>query len=315
MISVIVPVYNVEKYLEKCVESICNQTYQDLEIILIDDGATDNSGKICDELAKQDERIVVIHQKNAGQASARNAGLEIFKGDYLAFVDSDDTIEANMFEILLTIMEKPDCDIAICGHRIVRKNEIRNETFKESQEQVLDIDELWEEIFGKLNNAVWNKLYKRELIGDNRFPVDLIHGEDLIFNLNYLKKCIGGRVNRIPCYNYLKRENSVTTALFSEKKLMEISSKDRALEIVKQNKMSQIPNAQKYCFRARMNVMRAIFRAGVEKKYISIVEECREYVQENYTNVKRNLRKKEQIEYYMNTYWFCVYKMFVRKFW
>lgn len=315
MISVIVPVYNVEKYLKKCVESICNQTYQDLEIILIDDGATDNSGKICDELAKWDERIVVIHQKNAGQASARNVGLEIFKGDYLAFVDSDDTIEAYMFEMLLTIMEKSDCDIAICGHRIVQENEKLNETFKECQEEVLDIDELWEEIFGKLNNAVWNKLYKRELIGDNRFPVDLIHGEDLIFNLNYLKKCIRGRVNRTPCYNYLKRENSVTTASFSEKKLMEISSKDRALEIVEQNKISQIPNAQKYCFRARMNVMRAIFKARVEKKYISIVEECREYVQENYTNVKRNLRKKEQIEYYMNTYWFWIYKMFVRKFW
>ena len=99
-ISIIVPVYNVEKYLEKCIDSILNQSYQNLEIILIDDGSTDNSGSICDEYKKKDQRVQVIHQKNQGQSSARNAGLNIAKGSYIGFVDSDDWIEQNMYEKL-----------------------------------------------------------------------------------------------------------------------------------------------------------------------------------------------------------------------
>ena len=104
MLSIIVPVYNVEKYIGKCIESIVNQTYKDLEIILVDDGSTDNSGKICDEWARKDKRIKVIHKKNGGLSDARNAGLDICTGDYIGFVDSDDYIELNMYEDLLIQM-------------------------------------------------------------------------------------------------------------------------------------------------------------------------------------------------------------------
>ena len=124
MISVIVPVYKVEKYLEKCVNSICSQSYSDLEIILVDDGSPDNCGKICDEMALNDQRIRVIHQKNQGLAAARNAGLAIAQGKYVAFVDSDDTIENGAYLMLHNMIEHYDTDIAICECRQVKENEL-----------------------------------------------------------------------------------------------------------------------------------------------------------------------------------------------
>ena len=120
LISVIVPVYNTEKYIEKCVMSILNQTYKNLEIILIDDGSTDNSPQICDSLAKKDNRITVIHQPNGGVSSARNIGLDNTHGDYITFVDSDDYIEPNMIEFLSENIG--DTNIAMCGYTSVDEN-------------------------------------------------------------------------------------------------------------------------------------------------------------------------------------------------
>lgn len=315
MISIIVPVYKVEKYIRKCIESILNQTYKHFELILVDDGSPDNSGAICDEYAEMDSRVKVLHQENAGQASARNAGLEIAKGDYISFVDSDDTIETNMLEILAEMLEIHGCDIAMCGHRIVRENEETKLSVQEYKVELMDIEALWNEIFGSLNNAVWNKLFKRDLLDDIRFPLDLVHGEDLIFNLEYLIKCKMGAINRTPCYNYLKRNDSVTTSSFSNKKLMEIVSKDRALDIVSKYRTTQIANAQKFCFRSRMNVVRAIAKAGVEEQYLSVVDECRAYVKECYADVKHNLKRKERLEYHLSTKNFYIYKIIIHKFW
>ena len=119
LISIIVPVYNVEKYLKKCVDSIVNQTYKNLEIILVDDGATDNSGKICDELVELDNRIKVYHKKNGGLSDARNYGVERATGDYIGFVDSDDYIDAEMYEKLYEAIKKENVDVAECNLKIV----------------------------------------------------------------------------------------------------------------------------------------------------------------------------------------------------
>jgi hypothetical protein len=220
-----------------------------------------------------------------------------------------------MLEVLKEMFITFGCDITMCGHRLVQENEEFVSSVKEYEPELLDIESLWNEIFGNLNNAVWNKLFKRELLGDIRFPLDLYHGEDLIFNLEYLMKCKTGAINRNPCYNYLKRTDSITTSLFSSKKIMEISSKDRALEIVRKNRVSQIANAEKFCFRARMNVMRAIVKGRVEKQFSHVLNECREYIESNYKNVKYNLRSKERLEYHLNTKVFVVYKVIVRQFW
>ncbi|NST07596.1 glycosyltransferase, partial [Enterococcus faecalis] len=114
-ISIIVPVYNVEKYLEKCVRSILAQTFTDFELILVDDGSPDSSGAMCDQFAEQDQRVKVIHKENGGLSDARNAGIEIATGEYLGFVDSDDYIADDMYELLYTNIVKEDADLSICG--------------------------------------------------------------------------------------------------------------------------------------------------------------------------------------------------------
>ena len=128
LISIIVPVYKVEKYIDECIKSIINQTYTNLEIILIDDGSPDNCGKICDEYAKNDKRIKVIHQKNMGQSVARNVGLEYAKGDYIGFVDSDDYIKNNMFEVLHNNLVSYNADISICNIIKVKNNKLEKST-------------------------------------------------------------------------------------------------------------------------------------------------------------------------------------------
>lgn len=308
MISVILPIYNSEKYLKKCIDSIKNQTYKDLEIILVNDGSTDNSPKICDEYAKIDKRIKVIHQKNGGQATARNAGLDASKGEYIAFVDSDDYIEKDMYELLLSMIEESHSDIAICGHKEVFEDESIS-SVEIFEKEMLDTEALWQEIFGNLNNAVWNKLFKKELIGELRFPVGMIHGEDLIFNLNYLLNCKSGIKNNTAKYYYVQRTGSVTNSGFSEKKLTEIATKDLAFEIVKKHHPQQIYNAQKYCFRARMNVLRAIFRSGLEDKYINEVNDFIKYVNSSFNDVKNSISAKEKIEFILLNKCHFIYKI------
>lgn len=312
MISVIVPVYNVEKYLKKCVETIQNQTYTELEIILVDDGSQDQSGAICDELGKQDERIVVIHQVNSGQASARNAGLKKCKGEYVAFIDSDDTIELTMFETLIRLIEKSDSDIVLCGHQSLAEGYMP-QSLELGQVIDLDYEELWEEIFGKLNNSVCNKLYKADLLQGLEFSQGIIHGEDLIFNLMYLARCKKGVLTTVKLYHYYRRAGSITRSSFNRNKMFEIVAKDKALEIVKKHKPDQVMNAEKYCFRARMNVIRSIYRSGVEDEYRTEIETYENYAQENYRKVRKELKNKEKIEYILLVCFKCMYVYLTRR--
>ena len=124
-ISVILPVYNVEKYLRKCLDSVINQTYKNLEIILVNDGSTDNSGKICEEYALNDKRIKVIHKENGGISSARNAAIDIAKGQYITFIDSDDDVELDYIGYLYDILKKFNCKMSVCTHNIVKNTKIK----------------------------------------------------------------------------------------------------------------------------------------------------------------------------------------------
>lgn len=168
LISVIVPIYNVEAYIEKCLNSILAQTHRELEIILVDDGSPDNCGQICDDYAKKDPRIRVIHKPNGGLSDARNAGLDIATGDYIGFVDSDDWIEPDMFAYLLDGLQKANAQISICNvinredHRCI----IKNLNYKEySGDEALKIL-----LSDRMENYAWNKLYHRSLWDDLRYP-------------------------------------------------------------------------------------------------------------------------------------------------
>lgn len=174
LISVVVPVYNVEKYLKRCIESILNQTYKNLEIILVDDGSKDKSGQICDEYSKKDERIKVIHKENGGLSDARNVGVENGLGKYICFIDSDDYIDVKFLENLYLIIKKYNADISVCCYKIVYENSnyLKIEERREFKEEIWNKEQSYKELllFGKLENYIWNKLFKKSLFNGICFP-------------------------------------------------------------------------------------------------------------------------------------------------
>jgi len=171
LISIIIPVYNVEKYLERCVKSVINQTYKNLEIILVDDGAKDNSGKMCDELSKLDSRIKVIHKENGGLSDARNFGLKIATGDYIGFVDSDDYIADDMYETLYHTIKNNNADISIVSFYEMYKEKVIGVRDSGNLE-ILSKQEAMKELLidTKIQSYAWNKLFKKELFNDLKFP-------------------------------------------------------------------------------------------------------------------------------------------------
>lgn len=222
MISVIVPVYKSEKTLQRCVESLLAQTYKDFEILLIVDGPPDNSGVMCEQLAKTDSRIRVIHQENQGVSKARNRGITEAGGEYIRFVDSDDYVDADSNEILLQAMQTTDADFVIAGyHHLYFGRDIIKlpktgcyEFASMSEENRKDFLELYKKGF---LNMPWNKLYKKELIQEG-FPTDLNLGEDLLFNQAYVLQCKKCVCVTAPVCNYIQDDRGTT---LSTKKRMD----------------------------------------------------------------------------------------------
>lgn len=228
LISIIVPIYKVEKYLKKCIESILKQTYKNIEIILVDDGSLDNCGKICDYYKQMDKRIKVIHKNNGGLSEARNYGIREARGDYLLFVDSDDFIAENICEILINNINKYSADMAICNFYYVFENKkaIKNEMSSKKDVQVLEKENIIREYFLNYSvdlNVAWNKLYKKDIFkGKNAilFPVGKLHEDTYImykiyYNLNRLV-----RINK-PLYYYRQRNDSIISS-FSIKNVEDI---------------------------------------------------------------------------------------------
>lgn len=168
LVSIIVAVYNIEEYLQRCVDSILAQTYRNLEIILVDDGATDSSGRICDEYAQKDERIQVIHKKNGGLSDARNAGMDVAKGDYIGFVDGDDWIEPDMYRAMVTACEREQAQIAACRYKQITKSGIvdasAGNSVSLSKTEALEIYVCGDERY-LIYNSVWSKLFQQTWFG------------------------------------------------------------------------------------------------------------------------------------------------------
>lgn len=210
LISIIVPIYNVEKYLNKCIESIVNQTYENIEIILIDDGSNDNSGIICDEYAKKDNRIIVVHKENGGVSSARNKGLKIAKGEWISFVDADDWIEQTFCQTLLNKVTQEQADIALCGYNRIIDNRIEKINAN-NQEVFLNSNEY---LVKSLNPQTGfgfchMKLIKKEVLKSISFNERIEVGEDALFNIQlstYIKKAV---FLKQPLYNYRINNQSV----------------------------------------------------------------------------------------------------------
>ena len=215
-LSVIVPVYKVEKYIHQCVDSILSQTFQDFELILVDDGSPDTCGEICDEYAKIDRRIKVIHKVNGGLSDARNFGIDIAEGNYITFVDSDDKIDENMYQQMIKYMEENDLDIVCCDTYLVR-GERKKFRARYENDNIFDKSEAIIEILnGNLDNAAWNKIYKSCLFNNIRYPKGRIY-EDVAttYKLVYLADKVG--YIKKPYYYYYKRKGSIVASAFNSK--------------------------------------------------------------------------------------------------
>ena len=210
LISVIVPVYNVEKYIKKCIDSIINQTYKNIEIILIDDGSKDNSGKICDEYKEIDKRVFVIHKNNEGVSIARNIGIEMAKGQWISFIDSDDWIEENYLEKMFNTARTKNADVVLCAYNRIWKDRVERINFTNNKKSYSSKEYLINSLNPQTGFGFCHmKLIKSDVIKDIRFNQSLKVGEDAFFNIelsNNIKKAVIVEKN---IYNYRFNDNSL----------------------------------------------------------------------------------------------------------
>ncbi len=213
LISIIVPVYNVEKYLERCVRSLVNQTYRNIEIILVDDGSPDNSGKLCDELAKTDYRIRVIHKENGGVSSARNVALGQAQGKYIGFVDSDDWVESNMFSTLVQALENNKAQFVSCDlFQEIEKTESSNINEKAAECEVIEVKAPYRDIIAvpQIAGYLCNKLFVKQLVTQH-LDEELAQNEDLLFVVQYLQNV--NKMVHIPQKLYHYQMGDFTTSV------------------------------------------------------------------------------------------------------
>lgn len=311
LISVIVPIYNVEQYLDRCIESILNQTYKNLEIILVDDGSTDNCPKICDRWTKKDNRIKVIHKKNGGISSTRNAGLDISTGKFIGFVDGDDSIDETMYEILYKNLIDTNSDISICSmqkifnydeiNKLNKNNKIiNNKTFV----SINKFDGLFDD---KIKDTIvaWNKLYKKEIFNELRYPINK-QNEDTFLIIKILDKSKKIVYTNLKLYYYFQRIDSIMNSKFNIKKLDELQAfKEQMLFFKREEyintkyyKLSLLKYADKtiiyYCKLKKFNK-----ENNYTKKIKEIKDDYNEYYKE-IINTKINTKKK--IKYFIFKY-------------
>lgn len=286
MISVILPVYNTEHYLKQCLDSVLCQTYRDFEVILIDDGSADGSGDICDEYAQKDRRVKVIHQKNRGVSSARNAGLREASGEWISFVDSDDWLEADMFQVLLTGAEKYQADIAA------------GDVYEES-ERGWTIRNIWKELGAESDDCfsgekkflyglsytpvLWNKLIKRTLM-EQFFDEACTYGEDTLFLVEVVKKAQRVAVIKKPVYHYrFERVGNVVSERINCKTLHLLEAYQSVAEVMKEQGADEA---------AAHIIYIAVFQTLI-KMHIGEIRRCRNYlkaVQAMASSEKRDFR-------------------------
>ena len=225
MISVIVPIYKVEQLLERCIESVLSQDYENFELILVDDGSPDRCGTICDKYFEKDNRIKVIHKENGGLSDARNAGLAIAEGEYIAFIDSDDWVAPDYLSCMLDLMNSTEADICEC--EILRTSSDEKMALESSlYSECFDVENALRELIcdGVFHQYVWNKLYKRECIGDNLFPVGKLN-EDEFWTYR-----VFGNADKIVktdkvLYYYFQREGSIMGTKYNLRRLDALEAK------------------------------------------------------------------------------------------
>ncbi len=305
LISIIVPVYKVEKYLNKCIESILNQTYKNLEIFLIDDGSPDRCGEICDEYAKKDYRVKVIHKDNGGQGSARNCALRVLKGQYIMFVDSDDWVSNDIVESLYNAMADNECDISTSGYFNVIDGVVYSTSHANKKTISFDKIQALRTYYERktLHPAPWGKLYKTEIWKDVFFPENVFREDEYIFYkiLERAKKVFHiGEAK----YYYNIREGSAEHSKFALRNLVSNESIDRQYEFISK----KYPELQQLVWDCRIETrIRQIHDMsvwGVSRKYKSEFEEMLQFIKDNKPYSKEMANTCADILKYRERYFF-----------
>lgn len=241
-VSIIVPIYNVEQYLAKCIESLLVQSLKDIEIILVDDGAIDKSPDICNEYALKDNRIRVIHKQNGGLSDARNVGIEVAQGEYIAFLDSDDWIEPRCYEFLYNHAIKQDADIAQCDYIEAYTEEVKIQLPNIIKESTYTSVEALKLFYGEeyvKTVVVWNKIYRRKLFEHIRFPKGKIH-EDEFTTYKVIHKANKLVSSNVPMVYYRQREGSIMAQGFNEKRLYVLEAWKEKRDYFKQYALNEL---------------------------------------------------------------------------
>ena len=288
LISVIIPVYNVEKYIYKCVESIKNQTYKNLEIILVDDGSPDNCPQICDELSKSDSRIKVIHKKNGGLSDARNTGIKKSSGEYIFFADSDDYVEITIIEKLYNALKASQADMSICGYRLVdesgnelsKHNKFESREFTKSEVLQAMADRTYNWILG----VAWNKLYKRSLFNNISYPKGKLHEDDYVSHELY-NLCEKVCVINENLYNYVQRNGSIINSAWNVHHADGAEALLNRIDFAyKYNYIFLIPLSERYAFYIIRKTKKNINKKNINdmeyfnnifKRYIETYKKCK----------------------------------------
>ena len=244
LISIIVPVYNIEKYVGNCLESICRQTYTNLEIIVVNDGSTDSSEDIIRQWQKKDKRIVVVNQQNQGVSAARNTGLDYANGDYIGFVDSDDYIHPNMYTEMYQLARKSDCTMVMCAYSAVNPDgEFMVQKIADPESQIYSEESFLDSMLDNIRNhqtfvCSWNKLYKKNLFDDLRYPVGKLHEDNWIIHILVYKAERIAFTDHV-LYYYRQSSNSIMRSGFSIKRFDDFDAQMNRISFLESRKASR----------------------------------------------------------------------------
>ena len=310
LVSVIVPVYNVENHIKKCIDSIISQTYKNLEIILVDDGSTDKSGRICDEYAEINKRIKVIHKENGGLSDARNAGINIAKGTYITLVDSDDYIDKEYVEILYNTIIKENADIAITSHKVIYENKTTIEKAT-GEKTVLDPKAVLKRILydDGIDLSACAKLYKTELFKNIKYPKGRLF-EDAATTYKLIDSCDIIAINSKSTYNYIIREDSITNEKFSMKKMDLIKSTEEMSNYIKQKYPDLEKAANRRLLYAYFSTLTQLAKS--KEKYPEQQQQILKYIKKNRRSVffDSSTPKRDKFAIIASMFGFRAYKYF-----
>ena len=295
LVSIVIPIYNVEKYLKKCLDTVLSQTYNNIEIILVDDGSPDSCGIICDEYANKDKRIKVIHKENGGLSDARNAGIDIAKGRYITFIDSDDYVSSDYVEYLFNTLKKYNSKISTCGHYICFDNKMIEKTSlktkKVSKEEAMT-DFLYDY---DIDICSWGKLYDISLFESIRFPKGKIF-EDSATTYKLFDLCDYIAVGKECKYYYIMRNDSITTKKFNLNKMDLIEMTEEMCTFL----TKKYPSLKKACNRRLMWAYMSTYTKIVYTNKSEFKKEkklIKDYIKNNRPKVLRdkNISKRDKI--------------------